>query len=187
MRGDWKLLSQDLRPCIQTRAISSTTASRIGCERLSSQVRSLSAANTNNPSQVTRAGEYEWVLIIRTNSETPAEFRRGAFSATQNRTATIGRRMVSLSAGESSVASVTLIVRMVNERLREARWDSLSHELQEVASNLNSVRPEMVIATLRSAYRWRDRLHGWSVLLDAAREDFLKRGLPADRLLRGLA
>lgn len=187
MPGAWKVLSQDLSPCMQTRATSLTTASRIGCERHSSQVCQVSAAKAKDPSQVTRAGEYEWVLIFGANSETQTKFRRGAFSATDNRTATIGRRMVSLSSGDASVASVTLIVRMVNERLRGTRWASFSHELQEVARNLDSVRPEMVIATLRSAYRWRDRLLGWSVLLDAARKDFLKRGLPADRLLRGLA
>lgn len=112
--------------------------------------------------------------------------QRELISLPQGRGATIARRMVSLSAADASVASVTLIVRMINDRLRSSRWDALSHELEEVAINLDRVRPEMVIATLRSVYRWRARLVGWPVLLEAARDGFTRRGLAADKLLRGL-
>lgn len=136
---------------------------------------------------VTHASGCEWVLVGELQPETQAGVRRDASAVMHERTATIARRMVSLSAGDVSVASVTLVVRMVNDRLRGARWATFSRELEEVAINVGNVRPEMVIATLRSAYRWRNRLPGWAVLLSVARSNFSQRGLPADRLLRGLA
>jgi hypothetical protein len=138
--------------------------------------------------EATVAGANEWVFVLNGgHQETHSAGRREPQPVCLDRDVTIARRMVSLSAADGSVASVTLVVRMVNERLRAARWKALSRELEEVALNVDGVRPEMVIATLRSAYRWRDRLSGWSVLLRVARVDFAKRGLPADRLLRGLA
>lgn len=139
------------------------------------------------PVGVTHASGCEWVLVSAVQLETQAGARRDTAAVMQERAATIARRMVSLSAGDVSVASVTLVVRMVNDRLRGARWATFSRELEEVAINVGSVRPEMVIATLRSAYRWRSRLPGWAVLLSVAHSDFSRRGLPADRLLRGLA
>lgn len=136
--------------------------------------------------EMTRTGAREWVLVVEDVSQTMAGIPVAKLAPVREHTVTIARRMVSLSAGDVSVASVTLVVRMVNERLRGARWATFSRELQEVATNVDNVRPEMVIATLRSAYRWRNKLPGWAELLDRARSDFVSRGLPADRLLRGL-
>jgi hypothetical protein len=169
------------------RATSLTTASLISYEKRLSQSPLVSPAKAKHSFEMTHASGCEWVLVIGGQPETQAGFRRDALAVVHERTVTIARRMVSLSVGDVSVASVTLIVRMVNDRLRGARWGSFSRELEEVAINVGSVRPEMVIATLRSAYRWRNRLPGWAMLLDVAREDFARRGLPADRLLRGLA
>lgn len=78
------------------------------------------------------------------------------------------------------------LIEQIESLIAAENWIFLDTVVKTVADLPTCPRPEHVLTFLRTTFRWREKLPSWFELEKVARDDFSKKGLPAQVLLRGL-